>query len=253
MMRIGIVLIGAIVFSTGSASGEIYEWVDGGGSRHFTNDVEDIPEASREAARVFVREKRVALVQSELSGDDQGSDPLSEGVGRRTSVVSDEARSEARARREARRADRRDARRSAEPIRQAQVVYDRSFDFPVTPPAVSAPPVVQDVNVNISGPLAVSEVVVLPPDVYSPYGRDYRTGGYGPRVATSFDRGRSRHQTVRMLLQDQFQYDRNGPSYFVGGRIPLGPTFSAKLPRGVRSCSATRVNRTKRRTKAVRR
>ena len=43
-----------------------------------------------------------------------------------------------------------------------------------------------------------------------------------------------------MRLQDQFQYDRNGPSLYVSGPVPLGPRFRAKLPRGVRSCSSSR-------------
>lgn len=84
--------------------------------------------------------------------------------------------------------------------------------------------------VEISGPLAVTTVHVAP---YAEWG--WGPGGYDfPLVTTGFDRGRSRHQTLRMLLQDQFQSDRNGPyAYQRWSRPGLGPALSPALPRGL--------------------
>jgi hypothetical protein len=82
-------------------------------------------------------------------------------------------------------------------------------------------------GVRINGPLAVAGArggsVVVP--AYEPF--------YYPFVTTSFDRGRSRHLTLRMLLQDQFQLDRDGP--FLYERLPtgMGPALSPFLPRGL--------------------
>jgi hypothetical protein len=55
-----------------------------------------------------------------------------------------------------------------------------------------------------------------------------------PLVTTSFDRGRSRHMTLRMLLQDQFQMDRDGPFAYRRLDAPgLGPALSPFLSRGI--------------------
>ena len=57
---------------------------------------------------------------------------------------------------------------------------------------------------------------------------------YYPFVTTSFDRGRSRHQTLRMLLQDQFQLDRDGPYAYERWNQPgLGPALAPFLNRGL--------------------
>jgi hypothetical protein len=78
----------------------------------------------------------------------------------------------------------------------------------------------------IEGPLAVAAASNAAPVVYPL--------AY-PLVTTSFDRGRSRHLTLRMLLQDQFQLDRDGPYVYYpfppGG---LGPNLRPALPRGLR-------------------
>jgi hypothetical protein len=115
----------------------------------------------------------------------------------------------------------------AEP-RQAQVVSDRPRREVVQVP----PPVSQGGSVNIQGPLAVAEVVA--PQVGSAYLPYVATYYYDePLVTTSFDRGRSRHRTLRMLLQDQFHRDRDGP--FRYARFPNGlhPRFQPFLPRGL--------------------
>jgi hypothetical protein len=53
-------------------------------------------------------------------------------------------------------------------------------------------------------------------------------------VTTGFDRGRSRHQTIRMLLQDQFAIDRDGPYAYQRWDQPgLGPALAPFLSRGL--------------------
>jgi hypothetical protein len=116
---------------------------------------------------------------------------------------------------------------TTEPRRQAQVVYDRRrFRRVEERPAGNAG------GVSIHGPLAVAAVEVAQPSVtyQSPL---VAVPLYdGPLVTTSFDRGRSRHQTLRMLLQDQFQVDRDGP--FVYDRLAAsGPRFRSVLRRGL--------------------
>lgn len=231
------VLVAVLLVLGGSASNaQIYEWRDASGSRNFTNDVEDIPEELREQAKVFVRARRLAEPEPE-EGPEQlafvSNDPVETSESR--------ARNEARERRRAEmaqwRAEREQLRRERAASRGAQVVYDHSFRFARSNPE---PAPVPQVNINIAGPLAVSQVVVpepAPPVVLEP---DY-VFGYEPLVSTSFDRGLFRHRTVRMRLQDQFQYDRNGPMIYLAGPVPLGPRFKAKLPRGLRPpCKTSR-------------
>jgi hypothetical protein len=80
--------------------------------------------------------------------------------------------------------------------------------------------------VNIHGPLAVASANV---DAGYP---DFVP--YYPLVTTSFDRGRSRHLTLRMLLQDQFQLDRDGPFFYERlNPVGLGPGLHPFLPRGL--------------------
>ena len=82
-----------------------------------------------------------------------------------------------------------------EPERQAQVVvvpgrprFRKSMVAPTTSPVV-----LQGGSVNIEGPLAVA---VSPPPV--------GWVGWGtPLVTTAFDRGRSRHLTLRQLAEEQ--------------------------------------------------
>jgi hypothetical protein len=96
--------------------------------------------------------------------------------------------------------------------------------------------------VTINGPLAIANAR-----------QDGGYGGYGaipwwqygflppqwyPFVTTSFDGGRSRHLTLRMLLQDQFEIDRAAPYVFVErlppfGVAPLGPNLNVLMPRGL--------------------
>lgn len=214
-----IVAFAAGVFAVSPCAAQIYEWRDASGSRHYTNDPEDIPEDVRNAARIVVR-----------------SEPASERV---AAAAADEFAEESPRERRRRERQERIERRAARP-RSAQVVYDNSFRFQRRAPAEPMAPVspmVQEVHVNIAGPLAVSEVVVPAPQVVIA-GDPYFGFLYQPAVTTSFDRGRSRHRTLRMLLQEQFQFDRDGPFVYDAGPVPLGPRFRTPLTRGVRSCSS---------------
>ncbi len=104
--------------------------------------------------------------------------------------------------------------------------YEAGFAAAAASGAVAAAP---DVRVELNGPLAVvdsgpqASVAVSGP-AFVPY---------GPFVTTSFDRGRSRHRTLRMLLQDQFQIDRDGPYSYERLPVGVGPSFRAFLPRGL--------------------
>jgi hypothetical protein len=86
-------------------------------------------------------------------------------------------------------------------------------------------------NVNIQGPLAVARADASAPYVaVDPYYVDHY-----PFVTTAFDRGRSRHQTLRMLLQDQFQLDRSWTYLYPVRLLPprLGVDLSPLHPRGL--------------------
>jgi hypothetical protein len=109
---------------------------------------------------------------------------------------------------------------------QAQVAYDTSAVLDAYLDGLqrglnvargSASPVIQ-----VQGPLAIATAnQVAPVDPTTPL------------VTTGFDRGRSRHLTIRMLLQDQFQLDRDGP--FLAERFPPGGHINLRpfLPRGL--------------------
>lgn len=82
------------------------------------------------------------------------------------------------------------------------------------------------VTVQINGPL------VSAPGAYG--GLVDPFWGYAPSlITTSFDRGRSRHLTLRMLMQDQFAMDREGPYLIVDRFPPAGPNLATFLPRGL--------------------
>ena len=121
-----------------------------------------------------------------------------------------------------------------EPRREAQVIYDRSHERDAYAEGISAGLALAAAGsqgetgplVQINGPLAVANAQTVE------RGDDYLPNY--PFVTTSFDRGRSRHQTLRMLLQDQFQLDRDGPfAYERLNPIGLGPNLQPILPRGL--------------------
>lgn len=185
---------------------DIIEWRDAHGVRHYTNLREEIPAAHRDAAQVVIDEK-VRRAPEPLPAES----------------IRDQA---------------------AEPPRQAQVVYDRA----VVVDAYSAglergmelarggEVAVQGGSVQIHGPLAIAHAPAAPAVVY-PHPYAY------PWVTSSFDRGRSRHLTLRMLMQDQFLLDREGPYAFAGYvPPPVVPYLSRGGPcRG--SCQKPRLAR----------
>jgi hypothetical protein len=182
-----------VAFADG-ARAEIYEWRDASGTRHFTNNKESVPPEQRAALRVVLVEPTVAAPAA-------APQPLAEAAQR------DEPR-------------------------EAQVVYDelalrRAYAAGVQDgiDLASAPEPAVPASVQINGPLAVANARAADAGYGVPF--------YEPFVTSSFDRGRSRHLTLRMLLQDQFQLDRDGP--FLHERLPtgVGPSFRLFLPRGL--------------------
>lgn len=175
---------------------EIYEWRDDSGSRHFTNILEEVPAAERTDPKVLVRETTRSGV----------GDPV---------VPSAPPSAE------------------AERPREALLIYDRSqptndYAAGVLDGVALAEHRNQPVRFTINGPLAVANSEAQSSDT------GYLADDYYPFVTTSFDRGRSRHRTLRMLLQDQFQLDRDGPYLYERvNPIGLGPRLQPFLARGL--------------------
>ncbi len=171
---IAIVLVGAWM---GMARAEIYVWQDSEGVRHYTNVREEIPAEATDTLRVLVQEPPHAEPEAEAK------------------VATPETP-------------------EPSPPRQAQVVYNRTaLDAAYAEGwqegmeraaqlRAAAPPV----SVEVNGPFvaAVGGATAFSASAYP----------VAPLVTTSFDRGRSRHLTLRMALQDQFALDRDGPVLF---------------------------------------
>lgn len=184
----------------GAASADILEWRDSNGVSHYTNLKDEIPNEQRDAAQVVVNERARHPQGAERAADVAPAVP--------------------------------------EPRHQAQVIYDRSavtqaytegLERGLEAARASAG---SGGAVQINGPLAVANAAAPPSYAYlPPYVR--------PLVSTSFDRGRSRHLTLRLLLQDQFAVDREGPFAFderLGmppGGVPLSVRLNPFLPRGL--------------------
>jgi len=206
-MRLALAGIGLLMCCV-AASADIIEWQDAHGVRHYTNLQAEIPKEQQPSARVVV--------------DELARRPPATNA---TEAVATEAP------------------RPPEKRREAQVVYDRSQPsreyLEGLERGLVAGRVLNHVDgghVQITGPLAVATATTPAPyDAYS----GYPLIDYYPFVTTSFDRGRSRHLTLRMLLQDQFAVDRAAPFVFVER---LGPRFGRPvrsvdlnplLPRGL--------------------
>lgn len=197
IMRQVATLMVALACVSATANADIYEWRDANGNRHFTNSLVNVPAAQQPDARVIV----TALPASE------------------SAPVVASAPAEA-------------------PRTEAQVIYDYSqrrdpysqgLEDGIALATRSVAPT-GDGDVYINGPLAVAtsnpyvEAAAQYPYFYPEY----------PLVTTSFDRGRSRHLTLRMLLQDQFQFDRDGPYVYQRALPPpAGPNLRVVLPRGL--------------------
>lgn len=93
---------------------------------------------------------------------------------------------------------------------------------------VPAPAPAAPVSIQFNAPLAVAAGGAN--GGYDPSWFDYN---YPALVTTSFDNGRSRHLTLRMLLQDQFAIDREGPYFIVDRFPPVSPNLQTVLPRGL--------------------
>jgi hypothetical protein len=187
---------------------DIYEWRDAQGNRHFTNDMVNVPEVHQ--ARVKV----IATGVPSPPGPEAPAAPIE----------------------------------AEEPRREPVVIYDHSvrpdsYEQGLRDGLALARSIAgaEEPSVRIQGPLAVANA--SPSIDIAPW-----YPAYYPFVTTSFDRGRSRHLTLRMLLQDQFQLDRDGP-YAVErlglprGRLGLRPFLPRGLPqdRSLRQLRHSRV------------
>ena len=184
-----------LVVASVAARADILEWRDAQGDRHFTNNIVNVPEDRQATARILVVAAPAEVAVAEPP-------PVAQ----------------------------------PEPVREPILVYDQTEQLDdyvdglraglALAAAASAP--VGGGGVNITGPLAVTSADTGATALASPFPLYY------PLVTTSFDRGRSRGLTLRLLLQDQFQIDRDGP--FIYERlipIGLGPNLPPFLPRGL--------------------
>ena len=179
------------------ARADIYEWRDPSGARHFTNNKQAVPEEYQASVRTLVAGwDRPAAVEPAVA-------PAA----------------------------------APEPVAKPEVVSDAWAEAYVegmrAAMELSGGGGGGGGGVQINGPLAIavsraSEDNDYPGGFYPPW------PWYYPFVTSSFDRGRSRHLTLRMLLQDQFQLDRDGPYAYDRWNEPgLGPALAPFLNRGL--------------------
>jgi uncharacterized protein DUF4124 len=186
------------------AAADILQWKDASGVTHYTNLKAAVP--TDEHASVVVDE-----------------------AARRTQSPVDEVAGPAVP-----------ASQPPEEPRLAQVVYDRSqlsnaYLEGLERGLEVGRSVATGGSVQINSPLVAGGSSTAPYLGYGGYGWPYSY----PLLTTSFDRGRSRHLTLRLLLQDQFALDREGPFVFderLGppfGHPPLSVDLNPFLPRGL--------------------
>jgi hypothetical protein len=177
---------------------EIYEWTDAGGARHFTNRKDLVPAERRAALKVVV----AAGEQAKEEAVDAAAAPHNEEPSAQIVVTGTRA--------------------------GWQNTYEAGLR---DGQAMASGGAGTGGQVSIVGPLAVASIerpAASAYPIYAPW------PFYDPFVTTSFDRGRSRHLTMRMLLQDQFQLDRDGPFVYQRLNPPgLGPNLQPVLPRGL--------------------
>lgn len=192
---------GALLIAADAAVADIIVWRDASGVRHFTNRADTVPAEHRVAAEVLIVDApRIDPPVARLAA------PAAPSAG--AMVASDQARFE-------------DA-------------YRAGLDAGLSLVAGGGGGAAEGGAVQINGPLAVTNVHERQDVGWGPYGWGGGWPGYYPFVTTGFDRGRSRHQTLRMLLQDQFQIDRDGPYAYDRWDEPgLGPALAPFLPRGL--------------------
>ena len=181
-----------------TAWADIYEWRDASGARHFTNNKQGVPAEFQESTTVLVAEWPTAAVPVPVAAPAAPAAPPPTSAGPPSATVVGPSWNEAYA-----------------AGMQAGMELGGSGG-----------------GVQINGPLAIASSRASErddfPGFYPPW------PWYYPFVTTSFDRGRSRHLTLRMLLQDQFQIDRDGPYAYDRWNEPgLGPALAPFLPRGL--------------------
>jgi hypothetical protein len=179
------------------AAADILQWKDASGVTHYTN------------------------LKAEVPADEHASVVVDEAARRTQSTVDEGTAGPAVP-----------ASQPPEPPRQAQVIYDRSQVSNAYLEGLErglevGRSVAAGGSVQINAPLVAGGYSTAP---YVEYGRPYSY----PLLTTSFDRGRSRHLTLRLLLQDQFALDREGPFVF-DERLgpPLSVDLNPFLPRGL--------------------
>lgn len=201
-MRVA-VLLAAVCATVQVAGADIYVWIDAAGGRHFTNHRDDVPEAQRDAARVLIveRPRLAAPAVAPAPAPAAAADPP-----------------------------------AVEAAYRAGLADGQRLEVIASGGGGGGGGAATGGTVEIHGPLAVASASAREDDAlgWLPAGGWDPGWGYYPFVTTGFDRGRSRHQTLRMLLQDQFALDRAGPfAYQRWNRPGLGPPLAPFLPRGL--------------------
>lgn len=205
----GWLIVAATLLVASSMRADILVWRDADGVRHFTNRPDAVP--SDLTAEVLVRGD-AAVAPSRIAVADEAPAPASR------AAASDIARLD-----EAYRAG----------LTAGLSLWSSVGDSGAIGAGGGGGGAASGGAVEIIGPLAVANARASDAGWdWGPYG--VWPGGYYPFVTTGFDGGRSRHQTLRMLLQDQFAIDRAGPyAYQRWNRPGVGPALAPFLPRGL--------------------
>jgi Domain of unknown function (DUF4124) len=215
MRRVSIAVAALAILLASAARADIFEWRDPSGARHFTNSKDGVPAEYQSVARVVVADWQHPAAAAQVPAP---APPVTADTPRAAQMVSDS---------QAWRAG-----YSAGMNAAAELGGGGGGGGAATGTGGA---------VQIYGPLAIATTRVregVPAFPYAPYysyaPSYWEAPYYYPLVTTSFDRGRSRHQTLRMLLQDQFQLDRDGPyAYDRWDQPGLGPALAPFLPRGL--------------------
>jgi hypothetical protein len=200
-MRMWAGILTVILVASSPAAADIYMWRDGQGVKHYTNERELVP--ADESASLVLHEPARSVEETASRADSAER----ERIRAREAEISFDEQAVASA--------------YAEGYQRALVSAQQQ---------VQAPPV----NVQIIGPMVAASAVggTGGGDGYGYYPSwlDYNSPAL---LTTSFDRGRSRHLTLRMLMQDQFAIDRAGPYLIVDRFPPRGPNLTTVMPRGL--------------------